>query len=145
MTSGPWSGSTRCWAATARHSRHRTRSCTASATVVSLSCGWFALRRPRPPHSGTDRLAGVADRLAEGRDAFDREAWGRAYEHLGNAQEAEPLEVEDLERLAAAAYLTGRRRESGDVWVRAHQECARLGEIARAALCAFWLAFELLN
>src|SRR5690242_5320694 len=57
---------------------------------------------------GLTNLAGVTDRLAQGRDAFDREAWDRAYEHLASASEAEPLEVADLERLAAAAYLTGR-------------------------------------
>lgn len=31
------------------------------------------------------------------------------------------------------------------MWTRAHQECARIGEVARAARCAFWLAFALLN
>jgi DNA-binding NarL/FixJ family response regulator len=84
----------------------------------------------------------VTDRLSLGRDAFDRQAWGRAYDQLASA---EPLELDDLERLAAAAYLTGHSRESGDVWARAHLECARIGEIARAARCAFWLAFGLLN
>ncbi|HEX4776792.1 MAG TPA: DNA-binding response regulator, partial [Acidimicrobiia bacterium] len=87
----------------------------------------------------------MTDLLEQGRDAFDRQAWGRAYERLASAAEAEPLEVDDLERLASAAYLTGRSRESSDVWAGAHQECARLGEIARAARCAFWLAFGLLN
>ena len=48
-------------------------------------------------------------------------------------------------RIASAAYLVGRSDESSDVWARAHQECARIGEVARAARCAFWLAFALLN
>lgn len=94
---------------------------------------------------GLTDFPGVTDLLEQGRDAFDRQAWGRAYERLASAAEAEPLEVDDLERLASAAYLTGRSRESSDVWAGAHQECARLGEIARAARCAFWLAFGLLN
>jgi DNA-binding NarL/FixJ family response regulator len=87
----------------------------------------------------------MGDGIERGRAAFDREAWGRAYEHLAAAAEDEPLEVDDLERLASAAYLVGRSVESSEVWARAHQECARIGEVARAARCAFWLAFSLLN
>jgi DNA-binding CsgD family transcriptional regulator len=87
----------------------------------------------------------VGDGLDQGRDAFDRQAWGRAYEHLSAAAQEEPLEVEDLERLAAAAYLAGYGEESSDLWAKASSECARIGEVARAARCAFWLAFALLN
>lgn len=83
--------------------------------------------------------------ISRGRDAFDRQAWGRAYDELSAAGREKALEVEDLERLAAAAYLVGRGAESSDLWARAHQECARIGEVARAARCAFWLAFALLN
>ena len=79
------------------------------------------------------------------RDAFDRQAWGRAYADLAAAAREEPLEIDDLERLACAAYLIGRSDESSDAWARASQECARIGEVARAARCAFWLAFALLN
>lgn len=80
-----------------------------------------------------------------GRDAFNRQAWRRAYEDLAEADRGEPLEIDDLARLASAAYLVGHCDVSSDVWVRAHQECARIGEVARAARCAFWLAFALLN
>ncbi len=66
-------------------------------------------------------MTGGIDR---GRDAFDRQAWGRAYDQLSAAGREEPLEVEDLERLAAAAYLIGHSEESSDIWTRAHQECA---------------------
>ena len=55
------------------------------------------------------------------------------------------LELEDLERLAAAAYLVGRVDDSVDAWARAHHEYVQAGEVARAARCAFWLAFVLLN
>jgi DNA-binding CsgD family transcriptional regulator len=72
-------------------------------------------------------------------------AWGRAYDELSAAAQLEPLEVDDLERLAAAAYLTGHNVESSEVWADAHKECARVGDIARAARCGFWLAFALLN
>ena len=87
----------------------------------------------------------MGEGIHEGRDAFDRQAWGRAYDNLSAAAKDEPLQVEDLERLATAAYLVGRSDESSDSWARAHQECARVGEVARAARCAFWLAFALLN
>jgi DNA-binding NarL/FixJ family response regulator len=83
--------------------------------------------------------------IDRGRDAFDRQAWGRAYEHLSAAAREEPLGVEDLERLAAAAYLAGYGEESSELWAQASAECARIGEVARAARCAFWLAFALLN
>ncbi|MEO5838382.1 MAG: LuxR C-terminal-related transcriptional regulator [Acidimicrobiales bacterium] len=87
----------------------------------------------------------MSEGIDRARDAFDRQAWSHAYEQLSAAARDEPLEIEDLERLASAAYLVGRSDESCDVWARAHQECARLGEVARAARCAFWLAFSLLN
>ena len=53
--------------------------------------------------------------------------------------------LEDLERLAAAAYLVGRVDESVDAWVRAHHAYVDAGEVVRAARCGFWLAFILLN
>ena len=87
----------------------------------------------------------MADGITGARDAFDRQAWGRAYEQLSAAAREQPLEVDDLERLASAAYLLGRSDESSDVWARAHHESARIGEVARAARSAFWLAFSLLN
>ena len=83
--------------------------------------------------------------IDRGRDAFDRQAWGRAYEHLSAAAQEEPLEGEDRERLAAAAYLAGYGEASSDLWAQASHECARIGEVARAARCAFWLAFALVN
>jgi DNA-binding CsgD family transcriptional regulator len=82
--------------------------------------------------------------IAEGRAAFEQHSWRDAYVHLLGAT-AGSLEVEDLERLAAAAYLIGRAGESVDHWSHAHQEWARTGDVERAARCAFWLAFGLLN
>ena len=87
----------------------------------------------------------MGEGIQRGRDAFDRQAWGRAYQHLSTAAQEEPLEMDDLERLAAAAYLAGMSGESSELWAQASQECARIGEVARAARCAFWLAFALLN
>ncbi|MGH9042949.1 MAG: LuxR C-terminal-related transcriptional regulator [Acidimicrobiia bacterium] len=83
----------------------------------------------------------MADAIELGREAFARREWGGAYTLLGTGG---PLEAEDLERLAVAAYLTGRDKESDDAWQRAQAECVRLGDPARAARCAFWLGFALL-
>lgn len=80
-----------------------------------------------------------------GREAFDRQAWGEALAHLSAADAELALAAEDLERLAVAAYLVGRAEESVEAWTRAHLKCARVGDLARAARCAFWLAFGLLN
>lgn len=59
--------------------------------------------------------------------------------------DAEPLEPDVLERLASAAYLGGRREEAYEGWAAAHNAYTAGGEVARAARCAFWIAFGLLN
>jgi tetratricopeptide (TPR) repeat protein len=56
-----------------------------------------------------------------------------------------PLADEDLERLAYAAYLTGRDADCEDGLTRAHQAFLSRGEHQGAARCAFWLGFALLN
>lgn len=82
---------------------------------------------------------------AQGREAFGRQAWAAAYASFAAADRAEPLALDDVERLAVAAYLTGRDDESLAAWNRAHEESARSGQISRAVRSAFWLAFSLLN
>jgi DNA-binding CsgD family transcriptional regulator len=64
---------------------------------------------------------------------------------LAAADSDEPLPPEDLERLATAAYLIGKDAESAEIWTRAHQEFLGCGAVARAARCAFWLAFGLMQ
>jgi DNA-binding CsgD family transcriptional regulator len=83
--------------------------------------------------------------LERGRKAFRRQAWADAYAQLSAADRDTPLEVEDLERLAVAASLIGQDSDSADIWARVHHQCLRLGDVARAAQCAFWLAFGFLN
>lgn len=79
-----------------------------------------------------------------GRAAFDRGAWGDAYDALAEA-DTEMLELDDVERLSVAAYLTGRCNESARSWERAHHGWVARGDIRRAARASFWLVFELLN
>jgi len=85
------------------------------------------------------------DALARGRESFERQKWRDAYAALSAADDAAPLQLEDLERLAVAAYLIGRDDASDDTLARAHQECLRMGDAARAVRYAFWLAFGLLD
>ena len=49
----------------------------------------------------------------------------------------------DLERQAAAAYLSGRDAESTDLLARAHAAFVDRGDLARGALSAFWIGFIL--
>jgi DNA-binding CsgD family transcriptional regulator len=86
----------------------------------------------------------VADALDRGRESFGRHAWADAFAELSGADREAPLELDDLERLAVAAYLVGADGESDDAWLRAHHECLRRGEVVRAARCAGWLAQGLL-
>jgi DNA-binding CsgD family transcriptional regulator len=83
--------------------------------------------------------------VERGRAAFARQAWGDAYAQLSAADREAPLGFEDLERLAIAAFLVGRDDDSAAAWGRAYQACLHVGDAARAARCAFWLAFGLLN
>jgi DNA-binding CsgD family transcriptional regulator len=85
-----------------------------------------------------------ADWLNEGRESFARQFWEDAFTALSAADRTTLLTVEDLERLAVAAHLTGRDTESAEVWARAHHEFLRRDDVAGAARCAFWLAFHLL-
>src|SRR5438132_3054474 len=87
----------------------------------------------------------VTGAVEQGREAFERRAWADAWRQFSAAGVEDLLELEDWERLAVAAYLVGRSEESVEAWTRAHHECVRLGDVARAARCAFLLAFGLLN
>jgi DNA-binding CsgD family transcriptional regulator len=86
----------------------------------------------------------AADTLERGREALRRQAWGDAYALMSTAQRTAPLEPEDLEQLALAAYLIGNDDTCASAWLGAHQEFARRGEMRRAARCAFWQACGLL-
>lgn len=75
--------------------------------------------------------------LETARAAFAHEAWGEAWSELSTAADSGPLGWDDLERLATAAALTGRDRESDDAWLRAY----RLGVDSRDAGTRFARCF----
>ena len=79
----------------------------------------------------------------QGAEYFERQKWAEAYAHLSAADREEPLPAEDLERLAAAAYLVGKDAEGLDLLVRVHNEFLNHGQTTRAVRAAFWLAFAL--
>jgi tetratricopeptide (TPR) repeat protein len=83
--------------------------------------------------------------LARGREAARRLAWADAYTALSLADRSSSLAGEDLELLATAAYLLGRVEESLRALRRAQQLHAEGGDPRRAARCAFWVAFHLIN
>jgi DNA-binding CsgD family transcriptional regulator len=85
----------------------------------------------------------VSDRQALARELFERRKWGEAFAELSAARRDTELAVEDLERLAIAAYMVGRDDECEDAWKLAHREWVRRREQEHAARAAFWHALEL--
>jgi DNA-binding CsgD family transcriptional regulator len=85
-----------------------------------------------------------SDAVRRGRGAFALRHWAEAYAHLSAADRVAPLGVNDLDRLAVAAYLTGHDEVCAEAWVRAHQECLRAGDVPRAARFAFWIVLDLI-
>lgn len=86
----------------------------------------------------------TGDPLQEARASLERGSWGSAFDHLSAADRRAGLDPGDLERLATAAYMTGRDADAAEAWLRAHDGHLRLGDTARAARCAFWQATCLL-
>lgn len=86
----------------------------------------------------------TVDVLDQGRDAYARQAWADAYTHLSAADQAAPLQPDDLERLATAAYLTGDETAAVTVLARTYHDSVGRGEIERVARCGFWLSHHLL-
>jgi DNA-binding CsgD family transcriptional regulator/Flp pilus assembly protein TadD len=53
--------------------------------------------------------------------------------------------VDDLERQAISAYLSGADDETEALWIGAHNECLRQQDVPRAARCISWLVLDLFN
>jgi DNA-binding CsgD family transcriptional regulator len=93
-----------------------------------------------PKPAGDHALASVGSPLLHGRQAFERRAWATAFAQLTAADRVDPLAPEDLERIATAAYLSGRDEDSEKLWTRAYQQLLASDQVPRAVRCAFWLA-----
>jgi DNA-binding NarL/FixJ family response regulator len=70
--------------------------------------------------------------IEDAQAACDSHRWGDAWRLLAEV-DPDDLDVDDLDRLATAAYLTGHAEEAFARWTEAHQRCAGAGEIHRAA------------
>jgi DNA-binding NarL/FixJ family response regulator len=76
---------------------------------------------------------GDAWRLLSGVVADADASAGASAGASADADGLDALDVDDLDRLATAAYLTGHDEEGFSYWVRAHQLCAASGAVHRAA------------
>ena len=81
--------------------------------------------------------------LEAARAAFDRGEWSVAYARFASLDGRSPLEPDDLDRLASAAYLVGEDAASDQARTRAHARFLEQGDAISAARSAFWLAFAL--
>lgn len=86
---------------------------------------------------------GTEEYLERGRAQFERRSWAEAYRLLALAERSALLGGDDLERLATAAYLTGRDDDYLQILDRAHRAHAQAGDVPRAVRCAFWLGLRL--
>jgi DNA-binding CsgD family transcriptional regulator len=109
-----------------------------SARAVLISCA--GLRRIRLDRSSLVEM----DYLEHGRACYAHRSWGEAYRALTSADQLAPLEVDDLDRLATAAYLTSREEEFLGLHERLFRAHVAAGSTARAARCTFWLAITYL-
>ena len=71
--------------------------------------------------------------ISQARGSFARRSWGDAYQQFAAADAATPLDLDDLERLALAAYLCGHDEESARAWMRAHRDALSRKDPQRAA------------
>ncbi len=77
-------------------------------------------------------------RLHRARERFGQHAWEEAFTAFHAADDEQPLGIEDLERLAMSAYLTGRDDECLDLLLRAHRGALQAGDHVAAARSGFW-------
>jgi DNA-binding CsgD family transcriptional regulator/tetratricopeptide (TPR) repeat protein len=82
--------------------------------------------------------------LTQARASFARRSWGDAYAQFATADAATPLGLDDLEKLALAAYLTGHEEEFTLAWTRAHHEAIDRDDLQRAARNAFLIGSGLM-
>jgi DNA-binding CsgD family transcriptional regulator len=84
------------------------------------------------------------DALVAAREAYAQRRWKHAHQLLMRAEATAPIPPEDLERLAAAAYLLGLDDEQIAALERAYRAYLDEQNPRRAVQCAVWLAAHLL-
>jgi DNA-binding CsgD family transcriptional regulator len=83
------------------------------------------------------------DVLERGRESYAKSRWADAYESLSLADQAAPLEADDLSLLATSAYMLGREDDFVQTLERAHHAQLDAGELPAAARSAFWVGINL--
>ena len=86
----------------------------------------------------------MANDLEHGRACYDRGAWHDAFEALRLADQAAPLDCDDLQRLGTVAYLLGRELEFEHYFDRLYHLQLERGHPEHAARATFWLGLNLL-
>ncbi len=92
---------------------------------------------------GADEVA--REELERGRACYRRHEWADAYDALSQADAASALAVEDLERLAWSAALSGHDDVYLPVSERVYHAHDAAGEHASAAYWAFWMGLRLMS
>src|SRR6187397_2050819 len=82
--------------------------------------------------------------LEGGRSAYREGAWRKAFDLLLAADGEQGLSVDDLERLAHAAYMLGRDDDYVVSLERAIPSLVDAGDAPRAVRCAFWIGHSFL-
>jgi DNA-binding CsgD family transcriptional regulator/tetratricopeptide (TPR) repeat protein len=86
----------------------------------------------------------MPNNLEHGRACYDRGAWHDAFEALRLADQASPLDCDDLKRLGTVAYLVGRELEFERYFDRLYHLQLEHGRPENAARATFWLGLNLL-
>jgi len=87
----------------------------------------------------------VPDETRKGRSAYERRAWGDAFDGLSAAHAKGTLDADDVERLAWAAVLSGHEEASLKAFERLHELRLDAGDTPRAARAALWLGLRLMS
>jgi DNA-binding CsgD family transcriptional regulator len=80
----------------------------------------------------------VKSDIERGRKFYAERTWAAAYSALSGIDPAQ-LSADDLELLAASAYMLGRDDAYLDAWELAYRSHLRLEDPAGAALCTWWI------
>jgi len=91
----------------------------------------------------TRKTEAVPGQLDRGRLAYERRAWTETFGAIASVHEGDRSPA-DWERLAVAAYLTGKDDDSAAAWEAAHRRHLSGGDPVEAARCGFWLAVSLM-
>lgn len=71
--------------------------------------------------------------------------WGKAFEGFRRADTARPLDVDDLEQWATAAYLSGHDDAATGLWARCYRSHLDHDRPDQAVESAFWAGFGLVQ